>query len=244
MNAIEENTDWERGAATIIEMTLIFPLVLFTVVALFVVGMYIIHSITAYSAAQSIAVAAAREVQMPGYTKLYDEGGVTNQTDFDWEDGYMPDSSVVNSIMKTHTPYRYWNLFGNLVPSDSKATLEKGFRELWASAAFLNGGPVSCDITTENVVLAQYVNVHVKQTVDFPSFLKIIGIEDQWDIDIFARAVVSDSSEFIRNTDMVFDLGSYLWNDLKFGDNNQSMSERVAIFGQKLKDAKAKLGWT
>lgn len=71
MNAIDGKKDRECGAATIIEMTLIFPLVLVTVVTLFVAGLYILHSVTAYSAAQSIAVAAAREIQMPGYTEFY-----------------------------------------------------------------------------------------------------------------------------------------------------------------------------
>ena len=92
---LREKWNSESGSAQIIEMTLIFPIVLFVLGFLIYVGSYVLQSTAMYTEAQKIAVIAAREGQMPGYENFFAGTGITTKTDFDWSDGYMPGKEVV-----------------------------------------------------------------------------------------------------------------------------------------------------
>lgn len=231
----------EKGAAPIIEMTLIFPFVLVIVMFLLYIGSYILQGVSIYNDAQRIALIAAHEAQMPGYEEFFNEGGITTKADFNWSDSYVPGKTVINSIMKVHDPYRYWGT--SFLKSSNKATLEEALRDLIEKGSFLAKSDVECNIQADNLFLVQRIKVNVVKKVSLPGMFRLLGLDGAYDIDVTAIAVVNDSSNFIRNTDIVFDLGGYLWNDLKFGDNNQTMSQRASILKQKFIDAKAKMGW-
>ena len=81
---LREKWNSESGSAQIIEMTLIFPIVLFVLGFLIYVGSYVLQSTAMYTEAQKIAVIAAREGQMPGYENFFAGTGITTKTDFDW----------------------------------------------------------------------------------------------------------------------------------------------------------------
>ena len=102
---LREKWNSESGSAQIIEMTLIFPIVLFVLGFLIYVGSYVLQSTAMYTEAQKIAVIAAREGQMPGYENFFAGTGITTKTDFDWSDGYMPGKDIINEVMKVHDPY-------------------------------------------------------------------------------------------------------------------------------------------
>ena len=124
----------------------------------------------------------------------------------------------------------------------NKTTMEKALRQLIAENSFLAGTNVDCTISASADPLAPAIKVNVVKHLSAPGFLRQLGLTSSLDISVTAVAVVNDTSEFIRNTDMVYDLGTYLWENLKFGDSNQTMSQRVAIFKQKFTDARAKWG--
>ena len=71
---LREKWNSESGSAQIIEMTLIFPIVLFVLGFLIYVGSYVLQSTAMYTEAQKIAVIAAREGQMPGYENFFAGG--------------------------------------------------------------------------------------------------------------------------------------------------------------------------
>ena len=62
---LREKWNSESGSAQIIEMTLIFPIVLFVLGFLIYVGSYVLQSTAMYTEAQKIAVIAAREGRCP-----------------------------------------------------------------------------------------------------------------------------------------------------------------------------------
>ena len=231
----------DAGAVQVIEMTMIFPLVLLVMAFLIYLGSYVMQSVTIYNDAQRIAVIAAREAQIPGYENLYSNGGITTKADFNWSSDYVPGKDMINAIMEVHDPYRYWG--NQFLTKSNEENLESELERIISQNSFLASSDVTCDIQTSNNVLNQTIKVHVVKRVNAPEILKHLGLTSTMDIDVTATAVVSDSSEFIRNTDMVVDLATYLWEDLKFGANDQTMSERVSIFKQKCSDAKTKLGW-
>lgn len=230
----------EMGAVQIIEMTLIFPLVLFVMVFLLYMGSYVLQSVTIYNDAQRIAVAASREAGIPGYEKFYQATGVTTKADFNWPDGVWPEPSVINDMMHEHDPYRYWG--NGFLDESEKDTLENNLKRLVSENSFLASSNVDCTITTSNNILNQQINVRVVKHISTPRLLRYLGLADDISIDVTATAVVGDPAEFVRNTDMVFDLADFLLKDLKIGSENQTINQRISIYKQKFSDTCAKIG--
>jgi len=200
------------------------------------------QSVMIYNDAQRIAVAACREVAMPGYETFYQGAGVTTKADFNWPDGVAPDINIINSFMKEHNPYRYW---GSSFLSESKrTTLETNLESLIASNSFLASSNVDCTITPSKELLNQKIKVRVVKHIATPQLFQSLGISQSMDIDVTATAVVSDTTEFIRNTDMVFDLADYLMSSVPIDKNGNTINDKIAMFKQKFIDAKAKLGIT
>lgn len=230
----------DTGASSVIEMTLIFPLVLFVMGFLIYMGSYVMQSVTIYNDAQRIAVAASREAGIPGYENLYQGAGVTSKADFNWPDGVAPSLDVINAIMSEHDPYRYWG--NNILDSSEVSTLETNLERLVANNSFLASSNVDCTITTTNNILNQQVQVRVIKYISAPQLFQALGLADNISIDVTATAVVGDPAEFIRNTNMVFDLAEYMLTEIKIGSSNQTISERIAIYKQKFSDVSAKIG--
>lgn len=228
------------GASSVIEMTLIFPLVLFVMGFLIYMGSYVMQSVTIYNDAQRIAVAASREAGIPGYENLYQGAGVTSKADFNWPDNSAPAINVINALMSEHDPYRYWG--SGFLDSSEISTLETNLERLVADNSFLASSNVDCSITTSNNILSQQVQVRVIKYISAPQLFQALGLADNISIDVTATAVVGDPAEFIRNTDMVFDLTEYMMDNLKIGSSGKTINEKIAIYKQKFSDVCAKIG--
>ncbi len=232
--------DGEKGSAQVIEMTLIFPFVLLCMFLLIYLCSYILQGIYIYNSAQKIAVAACREAAYPGYGNLYEDYEITSKADFNWEDGYAPAISIINKIMEEHNPYRYWG--DSFLSQDKKNALERNLERLINSSSFLAASNVECTITTCNNILVQRVEVRVIKSIDLPDVFSYLGLAENINIDVDAVAVVEDSAEFIRNTDMVFDMTEYMFENFKIGKSGQTINERIKIYKQKISDISSKLG--
>lgn len=230
----------EKGSAQVIEMTLIFPLILLCMFFLIYLCSYILQGISIYNGARRIAVLAAREVYFPGYGQLYEGQGVTSRADFNWEEGYAPAISVINKIMDEHNPYRYWG--NDFLSEGKKETLERNLEKLISDSSFLASSNVDCTITTSNNILNHQVDVHVIKYISLPRIISHLGLGDNISIDVTATAVVGDSAELIRNTDMVMDLTDYIFSNLKIGKSGQTINEKISIYKQKFSDIVARLG--
>lgn len=223
----------ESGAALVIEMTMIFPLVCMIVLFLVYIGCYILQSVVMYTEAQRIAVIAAYEAQMPGYENFFEEGSVTFKADFN--------KSVLNQVMKVHDPYRY--IGKGFLKSDNQKTLQDSLRSLIESSSFLASASIQdCTVEADGSLLAPRIKVTVTEETPIPGIFRMLELEEERFITVTVLATVHDNSEFIRNTDIVFDICGRLWNEFKFGSNNQTMAERVRILKGKFNDSMKRMG--
>lgn len=142
--------------------------------------------------------------------------------------------------MSEHDPYRYWG--NSFLDSSEISTLETNLERLVADNSFLASSNVDCTITTSNNILSQQVQVRVIKYISAPQLFQALGLADNISIDVTATAVVGDPAEFIRNTDMVFDLTEYMMDNLKIGSSGQTINQKIAIYKQKFSDVSAKLG--
>ncbi len=236
----KERMSDEKGSAQVIEMTLIFPFILLCIFFLIYLCSYILQGISIYNSAQRIAVAACREAAFPGYIQLYEGQGGTAKADFNWEEGTAPSISVINKIMEEHNPYRYWG--NDFLSEGKKECLERDLEKLITKGSFLAPSDVDCTITASNNILRQQIEVNVIKYISLPKIISNFGLEDNISIDVTATAVVCDTAEFIRNTDMVLDLTDYIFNNLKIGKSGQTINEKISIYKQKFSDIGARLG--
>ena len=209
-----------------IEFALIFPIVLGVVLILVVFGFYVFQCVRVCDHAQKAAVIAARESYMPGYKTLYDiNGGITVHSDFG---NLNIDSSVIKTLMKEHDPYRY---FGeSYINYNERTSIVQFLTETIENDSVIKVASVDCDVTTENHIINQTVYVTVKMTVEVPKFFHSLGVSD-WENTITAKAIVTDCAEFVRNTNIVFDVKDFLFDNLKIGGT--SINERIGKFKSK-----------
>ncbi len=235
----------ESGAVLVVEMTMVFPIVLLVMTFLIYLTSYTLQGMMIDSYARKIAVTATRFAAMPGYEKLYygaddsEPGGrIPPQTDFADKTGAEPSLKLVNAIMREHDPYRY---FGNSFISDEEiANLVSDLENLVNTGSFLNVTNVSCSVSTQNYVLTQRVVVEVTQTVEVPGFVRALGIQDALTNTVSVYATIGDAPDFVRTTDMVFDMTQFLLDNLKIG--GVSISDKISTFKQKISDAFSTLG--
>jgi len=233
----------ESGAVLVVEMTMVFPIVLLVMTFLIYLTSYTLQGMMIDSYARKIAVTATRFAVMPGYEKLYygedgTGGSIPPQTDFADTTGAEPSLELVNAIMREHDPYRY---FGNSFISDEEIShLVSDLENLVNTGSFLNVTNVSCSVSTQNYVLTQRVVVEVTQTVEVPGFVRALGIQDALTNKVSVYATIGDAPDFVRTTDMVFDMTQFLLDNLKIG--GVSISDKISTFKQKISDAFSSLG--
>lgn len=224
----------ENGASTIIEATLIMPLVIMVLGFLIYTGCYIVQGVSMYSYAQRMAVEAARLVVYPGYGK--ELGYMTKDVDF-----VSIESGKIKNLFGKYdsNPYRYFSPQGSMTGED-ETNMETTLKEMVNSTAFVASEGTECDVVVKNYVFNQKVTVTVTKKITTPGLLKYLGIpEDTLDIKVQAVAVASDPAEFIRNTDLVVDTAEYLADKIKLG-NGKTINENIKVYKEKFNSMKKK----
>lgn len=220
----------EDGAASVLEATIVFPLVFLVVIFLVLVGFtYAQRGVLTYQSS-ALSHYLAKVICYPGYNYL--------DTPF-----YENDNTVtiddVSSAMKAQAPYRYlFGLFGTEYSSAEdqngnnliKTCTEKMVTDYMQTHSFLktSGGTVSmpkgvefgyscnqngyaCGVSANT----SRVVVYLGQNYVFGNFLRMIGIGGrQIVIDAQSTAFISDSLEIVRMTDMAFDLVNFVMDKL------------------------------
>ncbi len=220
----------EEGVASIIEATLIMPLITLIVGALLYMGCYVVQAVTMYSYSQRMAVEAARVIAYPGYEKF---GDLSNTVDF-----VSIESTSIQSIFgQDLNPYRYFS--HSMLSDTQKTSMVKCVTRLVDDNAFIQSNASSCTIEATNNIFNRKVEVVVTKSLPVPDWLEFIGVDpNSMDLKVSAVAVTSDPSEFVRNTDMVFDVASFIADTFKIG--NKTISEHIDVYKKKFSDMKAK----
>lgn len=211
----------ERGAVTFVEAAIAYPIVIVLVAFVLYLGFYLMQNAILLSRAYEVATIAGRCAAHPGY---YNLGADIDQYDFT----ELPSQPQISATMEDYAlltdAYRYWvNTLGD---ADEINALEVAYRNLATSSGFL-GGNVNCDISIKRSGISHYVTVTITGAPDMPGMFKVIGLEDIINYNIVARAPVMDSSEFVRNTDLVVDFTSFLMEKFQVGDKFDVFFSRI-----------------
>lgn len=214
----------ERGAAELIEASLLYPIIFICIGLLLYFGLFILQTISVQNYARKTALLAAREVAYPGYINMItDEAMKSSAVELqlnDYDKSIMDESNKIQtgedeehkefvihlSVEPKDTQvraYRYW--LPNPLDNGSTGAYADALVEMIRKNSILGGkDKAEVKITGKNYFVAQYVEVDVTQPVfDFP-LLTALHI-DSPAIRAHAIASVNDTDEFIRNTDLACD---------------------------------------
>ena len=217
----------DSGAVQVIEASLIFPIVFLVVGFLIYLGSYTLQRISMYNHAQKIAVITSREIAFPGYDELGAEK--SSNADFNWTKGKKPSKTDIEGIMEEIKPYRY--LMSDKPRSEE---MQKALTDMVNGVSYISKSNVTCKVSTEKKIMNTYVVVEVTKPVKTPMVMELLGIKDVLDINVKATAIVTDTSEFIRNVDTAYDLTNEIFERFGINDKIESCMEKVTGALEKL----------
>jgi len=215
----------QRGSALVYEATIIFPFIFLVMASLIFVGLYTLQRACLYSQAEKIAVYASKVQAIPGYEFLYtpDAKSIDSPTSA----GSL--SGKVSAMQKIHDPYRYWNFKYSDGP-----TMEKYLEDFITKNSFVNIYNTNCSVTTAGIpMISQRINVSITATMKLPQFIRMFGQNEAWDFEVTSTAMIMDTAEFIRNTNMAFDLSDFLLEKFHVSKSIDKYMQRVKDIGSR-----------
>lgn len=200
----------EKAAVTIVEATFVFPIMFFVVFLLLFFGNACYVTNNADAATSMVAIDAAADAADPMLT-------------------YVKENGEVSTSRVETKPYRYLSKgYGNSVASNYKHKLEN---QLKFSGVFSKMTPRvnQCKITYNNYVLYQTIKVQADYSIKLP--IRLIMSNETFTIKYSSidEMPVSDSAEFILNTNMAIDY--YEQSSLK--DKIDTLKDKVSKFFNK-----------
>ena len=227
----------EEGAASVLEATIVFPLVFLVVIFLIFMGFtYLQRGVLNFHASQ-LSNYISKVICYPGYEYI--------EQPF-YEKKHDVTLNDIKKAMDAQAPYRYlFGLFGTeySAPTDSngreliKTCAEKMAKEYLSEHTIIKAAKGSVSVPSSldsGTVIEQNgyicaisdntsrVTVFLGQNFIFADFFKMIGVGGKsMVISAQSTSFVSDSLEIVRLTDMAFDLTNFAMR--KLGINTEQI---------------------
>lgn len=231
---IKNNIIKNNKGAMMVEASIYFPIVIGIVMAVIYVSLWKIEDCAAYFAAQKVADSAAKALAHQNYELLYGDIGqdklsIDTEIDFKWEEDVVPRAYVENYYSADK------NLYKRVKISDSD--YEKSLRNLLEQTKFVpfKLGKDDVNVEVKAGLLRTLVTVDVTVGFDTPGIMKYIGFSDELKFHSKAYQFATEPVDFVRNSDLAFDLVDYLFDRL-------GITSQIEAFTGKFDKIKEKLG--
>lgn len=180
----------EDGAATIIEYTIVLPIVMAIIMFLMFTGYLIYDKATMEAATERTALYVSKVVADPNYPNITTRSSSSNEVD---------EIAITSGSIKTH-PYRY--LFGKSVDTDVAAGTA---RAMIIENQLMRNDSVN---VTVNVSGSVFRKVTVRATEEFrmPNFLSTLNMPPLITLKTECTMYVNEPAELIRNADFAIDI--------------------------------------
>lgn len=207
----------DESGAVVVEAAFVYPIVLLVLIFLLFWGLLQVQRATIFREVNTVADMGANTVSNESYSKLTKSGGSKDS---------------IKEYYRTNNPYRYWNHdYGN-----SEGTLTEELIKRLNNATMISSGTfMNYDVEIQSEVLVQTVEVKADFVYQMPRIFWLIGMDKEIRISNSVVYDAIDPTEFVRNTDMVFDIMETL--SKRFG-----IDEKIENFVTKLKNLKSKFG--
>lgn len=209
----------ERGAM-FVEASFVFPIMI-----LIIIAMYYASIMTYERAALQSGVESTALLYKNSYTDDYIDMA-TNVT------GSKENDMVSYSDLTTKKDVTFNNPYDCIFMSNDdtvEQTLKNGLFKSITGYLFW-GNTLDISVSHENYIIYRKVTVTATETVKLPLDFSIIGLPNEYNISATATAMVNNTDEFMRDTDLVM-------NAVK----QTKLWAQISKFGQKISDLYNKL---
>lgn len=200
-----------QQGAIMVEAAIYFPITIAIVMAVLYLGLFKMQESYFFFQVERAASELARETAYPGYENFGDEFPLKgNQLDFAWEEPREEDVHSYYSAYngKISQIYR-WGL-----KEDIQQRVRAYQEALCKNSAILSLGKTKAAVRINNEFLSKSVEARVWFELPTPGILRFIGVHDTITIYAGAYQPVINTTDFVRNTDLAFDMSNFLLKKL------------------------------
>lgn len=219
----------ERGAI-MVEASIYFPIVIFTVFAMIYFGMVKYQESILNFQVQKLAVMGGREAAYQGYEAFSQDGSIqSSAVDFKAGKNF---SSEIESYYEKHSEHLYNEWKFNY--EEEEGRLEGVLSEMLSKRSFLTGIETTADVEINSYVIGRSITVHATYGLKSPKFLSYVGVPLDLTLKTSVTQSAANPTELVRNIDLATDLIDFLLE--RFG-----VKDRVDSFLKKVEDIKNKI---
>lgn len=186
----------EKGAASLIEYTIVFPIVFIVCCLLIFMGFIQYERAVVVSAAQRGAVVGAKLLADPHYAEI---AGLDTSASKDYLE--VGDASVSHYKDSSSSPYRY--LF-NEMPDIS--TVEQRVKAMVEANSIFFKPDTDITVEMDNGYISKQLTIHITKEYNLSNFAKRVGLSPVGKIEYEVTADCNNPAEFIRNIDLADDI--------------------------------------
>ncbi len=214
----------EKGAI-VAEASFIMPIVIVVIFVLIYLALIQIQQAIMQVYAQEMAHKICSISTFTGYEIFYQEAYKDEVKTLGLPEEYHPSFNTLEVVYSKHNPYRY---LGGIY-LDKHNNYRDELKELIEKSMYFNNGAVDSDIVVVFQNLSTTIKVNVAYNFKLPKFISIVGLNPNYSIKSEAIVYANDNAEFIRNTDLAFDLFNHF---LK----KYHLDEKINTFYKKIKE--------
>ena len=205
MNFLKRLMREDRGAATIVEYSIVLPICLFIILFIFMSGFFLHQAAVLDAAAERGIIIAQKIYSDPNAEKIINFTATTKGTTV----GYRQKNSTINTSNFSSDPYRYWS---NQYKSDSiKTNIEKKVKAVIDSSQLLISkrfmGKPKVTYNGVSGIFFKHASVEVTQKFSlFPGLANLFDLNPTVTLRGYASMKIDSQTEFVRNVDFVCDM--------------------------------------
>lgn len=213
----------ECGSITV-EASIYFPITIAIVMAVIYLGLFKMQESYFFFQVERTASQFAKEIAYPGY-ESFQNGKPLEGTavDFDWEQG--PSEEQVRSYYEAYQG-SLTRIYRLGLDTETETRLGEYQEALCRSSALFSLGTTETYIKVDKNFLSQSVLAEIRYELPTPGILRYIGVKDKICLYAGAYQPIMNTSDFVRNVDLAWDLGNFLMEKLGLGEKTSAFIDR------------------
>ena len=196
--------------SVVVEAAIYLPFVFMAILVVFMYASMLYQQVVLQSVSQQVANFCSMQLRDPGFKRLLENNEYSDITILDYSRNY---------------PYRY--LFKN---NTNKEVLINIAKQLVDKSIIGNTSNLKIEIKQSNYLITNSYLVLISQQFNSPIDLSLLGLPKNFEIKEQSLIRVVDQAEFIRNSDLAFELVKKIDNKLKVTETINEMIKAAKGF--------------
>lgn len=207
-----------------VEAAIYFPITIAVVMVVLYLGLFKMQESYFFFQVERAAAGLAKEIAYPGYENFNGDKPLEgNRVDVAWEEA--PSADAVHAYYEAYSGsiskiYR-WGLDSN---SERRAEAYK--EALCRNSALFSMGRTEAYVKINNAFLSKSVQAEVRYVVPTPGIIRYLGVKDSITLYAGAYQPVLNTTDFVRNVDLAWDMGEFLLDKLGLGGKAEEFAQK------------------